>query len=607
MPAWNRTGGLGTRREGPAMIELAIVLAFVAYSVTVGLRARRAASRNLEEYFLAGRTLRGWRAGLSMAATQYAADTPLLVTGLVATAGVFALWRLWIYALAFLLMGYVLGRAWRHAGVITDAEVTEIRYSGRGVLALRALKAVYYGTVVNCVVMAMVLVAAARIAEIFLPWHAWLPAGLFEPVAALVRSVGAPLHSGVTGLDPWVATADNVISLTLIVGFTGLYSVTGGLRGVVATDVVQLVLMLGGTLVYAIYATVEAGGLGGLDDRLGALYGDEAGRALSFLPPPGEIWPAFAVVVGLQWFYQVNSDGTGYLAQRTMGCRTDRDAVQAGVVFTVVQVLVRSLLWLPIAVALLVIYPHAGGQLPPPAAAADRELLFVTGMRDLLPAVPRGVMLTAMLAALASTIDTHLSWGASYWSNDLYGRLVCRAWLKREPGPREQVLVARLATVLVLVLSLAVMTRLDSIQQAWKLSLLCGAGMGAVLVLRWLWERVNLWSEVGAIVTSLVAAPVLLLAVEADWLRLALMALVTTLAVVVAALWAPATDPDTRRAFFVRVRPPGFWTATAREVGLDDPRAPVRELGRGLAKVAGTAIVVFALLVAITRLVLPGP
>ena len=151
------------------MIDLLIVFAFVVYAIGSGLRARHKASQNLQEYFLAGKTIPGWKAGLSMAATQFAADTPLLVTGLVATAGVFALWRLWIYALAFLLMAFVFAVGWRRGGVLTDAELTEVRYSGRGVLPLRVLKAIYYGTVINCVVMAMVLVAAIRIAEVFLP------------------------------------------------------------------------------------------------------------------------------------------------------------------------------------------------------------------------------------------------------------------------------------------------------------------------------------------------------------------------------------------------------------------------------------------------------
>ena len=82
------------------MLDLLILLAFVIYAVWVGFLHRRSASRTLEEYFLAGRTLTGWRAGFSMAATQYAADTPLLVAGLVATAGIFALWRLWVYGIA---------------------------------------------------------------------------------------------------------------------------------------------------------------------------------------------------------------------------------------------------------------------------------------------------------------------------------------------------------------------------------------------------------------------------------------------------------------------------------------------------------------------------
>jgi hypothetical protein len=151
------------------------------------------------------------------------------------------------------------------------------------------------------------------------------------------------------------------------------------------------------------------------------------------------------------------------------------------------------------------------------------------------------------------------------------------------------------------------MTRLDSIQQAWKLSLLCGAGMGAVLVLRWLWERINLWSEVAAIATSLVAAPVLLLTVSEDWLRLLLMAAATTLAVITTALWAPATAPAVLREVYTRVRPPGFWMESARRAGATDPRAPLRELGRGLARVAVAAVVVYGLLIVTTQLLLPSP
>ncbi len=589
------------------MLDILIVLAFVAYSVSSGFRARKAASRDLEEYFLAGRKVPGWKAGMSMAATQYAADTPLLVTGLIAAGGIFMLWRLWIYGIAFLMMGFLLGPAWRRAGVLTDAELTEVRYSGRGVLALRGLKAFYYGTVINCTVMAMVLVAATRIAETFLFWNRWLPAGVFDPLLRLVEAVGVPLTAGTSGLPPFVATTNNLLSILLIVSFTALYSTTGGLRSVIATDVVQFSIAMIATLAYAVIASREAGGLGTIVHRLGELYGsDYAARVLSFRPTGGQALMPFLVLISLQWLFQINSDGTGYLAQRTMACRSDSEAKSAAVFFTIAQVLVRSLFWLPIAVALLVIYPFdpaaAGGE----SFIAGREILFATGIRDLLPAGIRGLMLTGLLAALASTLDTHLSWGASYWSNDIYLRLVNRAWLKREPASRELVVIARLSNLLVLAIALAIMANLGSIQRAWYLTLLFGAGMGSVLVLRWLWERINLYSEFAAIITSLIVAPILLATVRQEWLKLLLMSSATTLAVLVITWLTPRTDERVLDVFYARVRPPGLWARTARRVH-DDPAEPGRKFRRGALLVLATAASVYLLLAGIGKLLLPAP
>ena len=589
------------------MIDLLIVAAFVVYAVASGLRARRQASESLEEYFLAGQTLKGWQAGTSMAATQFAADTPLLVTGLIATAGVYAVWRLWIYGLAFLLLAFVFAAHWRRAGVLTDAELTEIRYSGPGVLPLRVLKAVYYGTVINCVVLAMVLVAAIRIAEVFLPWHLWLPPGLYEPVLELVRAVGVPLSSGATGLDAWTATADNLISILSILLFTALYSMTGGLRSVVATDVGQFGLAMAGTAVYAWIVVSEVGGLGALPGRVAALYGpDEAARMLSFAPPSGEALLPFLVIIGLQWLFQMNSDGTGYLAQRSMACETTGDARTAGVVFAWLQVFLRSLFWLLIAVSLLVLYPFEAAEAGTEAFAASREILFVQGIDDYLPPGIRGLMLTGLLAALASTVDTHLNWGASYWSNDVYRRLIAQRWLGREPGRRELVVVARLSNLLILAIALVVMAGLGSIQTAWFISLLFGAGMGAVLVLRWLWERVNLYSEAAAMATSLAAAPVLLGATDQEWIRLGAMALLSTGAAVGVTFVTRPTDPAVLDAFYRRVAPVGFWRRTAARLG-DDPGLPARRLGRAVSSALLTAASLFALLVGVGGLLVPAP
>jgi len=595
------------------MIDLLIVMTFVSLSIFTGLRARKKASQNLQEYFLAGKTLTGWKAGLSMAATQFAADTPLLVTGLIATGGIFLLWRLWIYGIAFLMLGFIFGASWRRAGVLTDAELTEIRYSGKGVLSLRVLKAVYYGTVINCIVLAMVLVAAVRISEVFLPWNEWLPPGLYDLLLTITKSLGLSIGAIYTAIDPAIATTNNLISILLILGFTALYSTTGGLRSVVVTDLMQFVLAMVGTFVYAFIIVDHVGGLGTMAEKVTTIYGSgTADKLLSFGPPGGEMLMPFLIIIGIQWLFQMNSDGTGYLAQRTMACATDKDARIAALVFTWMQVLVRSLIWLVIGVGLLVIYPFT-----PEAASGDqfvaaRELLFVTGIDDLLPIGIRGLMLTGLLAALASTIDTHLNWGASYWSNDVYNRLICNHWLKREPKNRELVLVARLSSVIILIIALIIMANLGSIQTTWFLSLLFGAGMGSVLVMRWLWERINLHSELAAMAISLVLAPILLVATNAgwirdeEWIRLSLMALFSTVAAVTVTYFTPRTDVKVLKAFYKRVNPVGFWRKTAALVD-GNPRKPLNDFIGEAKTTLLTALSLFLMLIGAGKLLIRPP
>ena len=588
-----------------AAIDLAIVAAFILYAVSAGVRNRRAASRNLDEYFLAGRSLPGWQAGLSMAATQFAADTPLLVTGLVATAGIFALWQLWIYAVAFLLMGFVLSASWRRAGVLTDAELSELRYGRRPAAVLRGVKAVYFGTVLNCTVLAWVLFAAVRIAEPFLLWDQWLPPGLFEPIVDLAAWIEVPLTAGRPGdPDVWTRTASNLISLVALLAVVTAYSASGGLRSVVATDIVQIAVMLAGTAGFAAIVTAEAGGLAGIAERLraqlaaGGAGGITPDELLAFTPDRARhASPAVLGMLGLLWLIQLNADGSGYLAQRTMACRSDRDARTAAVVFTYTQVLVRSLLWLPLGLGLLILFPP-DPDLAPELLQADREASYVRGMAELLPPGLLGLMLTGMLAALASTVDTHLNWGASYWTNDIYKRFICQAWRGVEPDERALVRVARGANVAILAIALLVMTQLTSINQAWQISLLMGAGMGVVLVLRWLWWRVNAWAEIAAALVSLVAAPILmtLLSDDAQAARLLLMAALATAGALAATLLAPPEDRARLVAFYARVQPPGFWGPIAAAAG-DAPAAGTRRLARGAAATAACAASVFCLLV----------
>lgn len=576
------------------MIDALFVALFVLYAAVVALRSRRQAGAGLEAYFLAGRRLGAWQSGLSMTATQYAADTPLLAAGLVATGGLFALWRLWVYGLAFLALGFLLGACWWRSGVVTDAELCELRYGGRPAAWLRGIKAFYYGVLFNCAVLAMVLAAAVRIAEPFLRFDRWLPAAWFAPLVEGVRAVGVTLAADPGAPDVWARSASNLLSVALIYAFTVLYSATGGLRSVVRTDLGQLGILAVATAAYAGFAVDAVGGLGALAPALAETVGEARAASLLALDPWGaaEVTGALLGVLGLQWLVQMNSDGTGYLAQRCMACRSPREARLAPVIFAFAQIGLRTLLWAPILVALLVLFPLEAGQ-----TAAVRELAFVQGIEALLPPGVRGLMLVGLLAALASTLDTHLNWGAAYLANDLYARALRPRLSGGEASGRELVWVARLSAPLLMALSLGVMAGLGSIQAAWHTSLLLGAGLGLPLWLRWLWRRANAWSELAAIASSALAAPLLLALVESEALRLLAMAGIGTAAAVLAALLAPPEDPARLDAFYARVRPPGFW---------GEPAARAR-LRHGVAATAAAAISLFAGLVAMLTLLLGAP
>ena len=574
---------------------------FLIYSITAGLYARRKASRNLRDYFLAGGEVSGWKAGISMAATQYAADTPLLATGLIATGGIFLLWRFWIYGFGYLLIAFVFAECWRHSRVITDAELTELRYSGRGVLLLRTLKAIYYGTIVNCFFLAMVLIAAVRIAEVFLPWHLWIPGLLYKGVLSVVTTLNLSLGTSVTGLSPEYTAANGLISILLIVIFVLLYSTVGGLRAVVATDVMQFIFIMVGTTVYAVMVVVKIGGLNEIGPRIVELYGKaKSTELLALLPGENHVLYPFLLLLGIQGLFWISSDGTGYLAQRSMACRSDHDARIAGIVLSWIQIILRSMMWLIIGVGLLVLYPFTPDQTAADGFAAARELTFIQGIKDLLPVGLRGIMVTGILAALASTVDTHLNWGASYWSNDLYGRLICREWMRRQPKSRELVLVARLSNIVILIAALIIMINLGSIQATWFISLVFGAGIGGVLMLRWLWSRINLYSEITAIAISLLITPLVLMTVDAEWLRLGIVAVCSLLGAVGITFFTAKTDPRVIKNFYYKVHPPGWWKSS----GLSSNNN-IREFGRRLLYTIIMSVSMFLILIGLIRILIP--
>jgi SSS family solute:Na+ symporter len=601
-----------------ATIDILIILGFIAYAIYSGISSKDVAGESLDEYFLAGRTLPGWKAGLSMAATQFAADTPLMVTGLVATAGVFSLWRLWIYGLAFLFMGFVLASSWRRSGVLTDAELTELRYGNKPAAFLRGVKAIYFGTIFNCMVLGFVLLAATRIAEPFLMWDqwSWFPSAIHDVFVSLAQWIDTPITAKPSGEDVWIRSANNLISIFAIVTVTTFYSTTGGLRSVVNTDVVQFGLMMLGTILFTIYVVGEVGGLGGLPDAIRERFADggpggiDPDAILSFTPSTAhDASFAICLLFAVQWFAQMNSDGTGYLAQRSMACRSDKDAKQAAVWFTVAQVLARSLLWLPLILGLLLLFPP-DMSLDPEAMQVDREYSFVLGIAS-LPAGIKGLMVTGMLAALASTVDTHLNWGSSYWTNDIYKRFVCQSWLKKEPSPKSLVRVARIANIGILLIGLIIMTQLGSIAAAWQTSLVLGAGMGGVLILRWLWWRLTAWGELSAIIASIVMLPILSATVdgsttEGNAIRLLIMFTGSTAAGILVSFITGPEEMEKLTAFYKKAHPPGYWGPVAEAAGLN-PAQQVKKLWRGLAATALAGLSIFSLLTCIGSLLIDSP
>ncbi|GJL79774.1 MAG: sodium transporter [Nitrospinaceae bacterium] len=593
-------------------IDALIIIAFLAFALFSGLKNKDKASKNLEEYFLAGRSLKGWQAGVSMSATQFAADTPLLVVGLVATAGIFSLWQLWIYAISFLLMGFLLAGPWRRANVLTDAELTEIRYGGNKATVLRGVKAIYFGTIFNCTVLAMVLLAATRIAEPFLLWNEWLPEGIYQPVLSLVEWAAVPFTVNLENQSLlWILSTNNLLSIFSIVLVTAIYSMAGGLRAVVATDVFQFFIMMIGTFIYMLIVVNQTGGFAELSTQIEILYSQNTPNGITpteiFAFTPSQAFDVSAgllCVFGLQWLIQMNSDGTGYLSQRSMACKSDSDAKCAAVLFTFLQVFLRSIFWLPIALGLMILYPMELG-VSPEVYTAHRETTFVLGIRDLLPIGVKGLLLTSMLAALASTLDTHLNWGSSYWTNDLYKRILFEKILKKSPDPGHLVWVARWSNLGILLIALFIMAHLESIQSAWKGSLLIGAAMGIPLLLRWFWWRMNAWGEIASILAATICVPIFLTMDVSNHESLLSIAGISLLVTLSAVYLKGPEEKIVLKDFYHRVQPDGFWGPVAE--GMDKaPRSTEDRFLKNILQMTLCAFTCFGLLVGVGTLLVGG-
>lgn len=451
-------------------IDWLVVALYFALNVGIGFYYKARAGSSVSEFFLSGRNVPWWLAGTSMVATTFAADTPLVVTGLVATRGIAGNWLWWNFVASGMLTVFFYARLWRRSGVMTDIEFSEIRYSGKPAAFLRCFRALYLGIPINCIILGWVNLAMVKILTLVL--------GVTKAQALLI----------VLGL----------------IAVTSFISTLSGLWGVLVTDVVQFFIKMGMVVVLAIAAVHAVGGLDSMIAKLAAIDAErvaasgERGSVLSFVPDIGSAWMpiiTFVVYISMQWWATwypgAEPGGGGYVAQRMFCARDERHSLLATLWFNIAHYAVRPWPWIIVGLASLILYPDL----------QDKETGYVLVMIDHLPPYLRGTMLAAFAAAYMSTIATQLNWGASYLINDFYRRFV-----NKTASENHYVRASQMATVTITIVSAIVTFYMDSIAGAWKLLILTGAGTGSVLLLRWYWWRINAWSEVSAMASAFVVS-----------------------------------------------------------------------------------------------------
>ncbi len=453
-----------------ATLDWALIISFFVIFLIIGIYVSKKAGKDTNEFFLSGRNMPWWLLGISMVATTFAADTPGLVTELVRNNGVSGNWVWWAFLLTGMLTVFFYAKLWRKSGINTDLEFYEIRYSGKAASFLRGFRAIYLGVIFNIITMAGVCLAGAKIANILL--------GISQGEALLYSSI-------------------------IVV----IYSSLGGLKGVLITDLIQFIIAMVGSIWATIYI-INIPEIGGLSNLLA--HENVAGK-LNILPDFSNtellitlfIIP-FAVQWWSTWYPGAEPGGGGYIAQRMLAAKDEKNATWATLLFNFAHYAVRPWPWILVGLASLVLFPSlesinaAFPGLNPEMQGHD---VAYAAMMTYLPAGLIGIVLTSLIAAFMSTISTQLNWGSSYIVNDFYGRFV-----NQKATEKQKVLVGRISTVLLMLCAALFSFYLKSAKDVFDLLLQIGAGTGLLFILRWFWKRINPYSEIAAMVLSFLIA-----------------------------------------------------------------------------------------------------
>ncbi len=455
---------------GLTTLDWIFIILFFIISLVIGILAAKKSSKSTSAFFLSGRNMPWWLLGVSMVATTFSADTPNLVTNLVRKDGVAGNWVWWAFLVTGMMTVFVYARLWRRSGVLTDLEFYELRYSGKEAAFLRGFRAIYLGVIFNVLVMATVCLAAIKIGGTLL------------------------------GLSPL-----QTLFIASIV--TVAYSAIGGLRGIILTDFFQFILAMIGTI-WAAYVIVNLPAVGGLENLL--QHENVIGK-INIFPDINntEVFVSLLIIpLAVQWWsaYYPGAEpgGGGYIAQRMLAAKDEKNAVGATLVFNIAHYALRPWPWILIALASLIIFPNleslsvAFPNIDP--SVIDDDMAY-PAMLTFLPAGLLGIVIASLIAAFMSTISTHLNWGSSYIVNDVYQRFI-----KPEATEQELVNVGRVSTVILMVFAAIFALFLQNAKEAFGIIILMGAGTGLLFILRWFWWRINAYSEIAAMVISFLVA-----------------------------------------------------------------------------------------------------
>ncbi len=505
-------------------VDWAIILIYFIISLSIGLYFRKQAGSNLTSFFLGGRSFGWFLAGTSMVATTFAADTPLAVTELVSNHGISGNWLWWNFLIGGMLTTFFFAKYWRRAEVLTEVELIELRYGGKPAAFLRGFKAIYLGLFMNCLIIGWVNLALASLLEVFF--------GLSSNEALVY------------------------VALAMII--TAAYSALSGLLGVAVTDVIQFFIAMAGCIILAILVvnSDKVGGITGLKSSLPdwsldffptiSSGSNNAGTALSI--SLGAFLAYTSVQWWASWYPGAEPGGGGYVAQRMMSAKDEKNSIYATLYFQIAHYCIRPWPWILVGLSCIVLYPDLGPE--------SKRLGYVMAMKDFLPSGLKGLLLVAFLAAYMSTISTQLNWGSSYLVNDFVGRFV----KTNSSNDNSLVPIARLTTIILMVLSLLVTTMINSISGVWSFIIECGAGLGLVLILRWYWWRINAWSEITATAVPFIAYATGNFLLDLEFPNSFFFTVgATTASWIIITFITPPESDDTLNKFYKKVRPDGSW------------------------------------------------